>query len=161
MIAGPLVFVDVDTQRDFLDPSGSLFIPGSGAILRNLASLSRFARERGVPVIATSCAHTIDEDDPDTARAFIRSQVAGRSNRRSPYETNLRRLGYTDDDFAGGGSDRLIDARYVYGDDDAVAARLHAHLDAGADSVLIYVTASDLTKTVHRLETLAAHLHLR
>ena len=37
MIDGPLVFVDVDTQRDFLDPAGALFIPGSEVILAKLA----------------------------------------------------------------------------------------------------------------------------
>ncbi len=57
---GPLVFVDVDTQRDFLEPSGALFIEGSPAILANLARLTHFARDRGIPVIATACAHTSD-----------------------------------------------------------------------------------------------------
>jgi nicotinamidase/pyrazinamidase len=65
MIEGPLVFVDVDTQRDFLAPAGSLFIPGSGVILANLARLSRYARDRGIPVLATACAHTPDEKDPE------------------------------------------------------------------------------------------------
>ncbi len=40
MIEGPLVFVDIDTQRDFLDPAGVLFIPGSEAIVPNLARLT-------------------------------------------------------------------------------------------------------------------------
>lgn len=65
MLDGPLVFVDVDTQRDFLEPSGALFVPGSDAILANLERLSRFARERGIPVLATACAHTLDEEDPE------------------------------------------------------------------------------------------------
>ncbi len=63
MLAGPLVFVDVDTQRDFLEPGGSLFIPGSGTILRQLARLTIFARSRAIPVLATACAHA--EDDPE------------------------------------------------------------------------------------------------
>lgn len=62
---GPFVFVDVDTQRDFLDPSGSLFIADSGSILGNLGRLTRAARERGVPVLATACRHTVDEVDPE------------------------------------------------------------------------------------------------
>lgn len=65
MADGPFVFVDVDTQRDFLDPSGSLFIAGSGAIVANLARLTRAARERGVPILATACLHTLDEVDPE------------------------------------------------------------------------------------------------
>ena len=46
MLDGPLRFVDVDTQRDFLEPDGALFIAGSGAIRPNLARLTRF-RARG------------------------------------------------------------------------------------------------------------------
>ena len=61
MLDGPFVFVDVDTQRDFLDPGGALFIPGSGAIRPALARLSAFARERGIPVVATACAHAPDD----------------------------------------------------------------------------------------------------
>lgn len=65
MLPGPLVFVDIDTQRDFLEPGGSLQIAGSEAILDNLARLTRFARDHGIPVIATACAHTADEPDPE------------------------------------------------------------------------------------------------
>ena len=64
---GPLVFVDVDTQRDFLEPTGALFVPGSGAILDNLARLTAYARGHGIPVIATACAHT-PEDVEEIAR---------------------------------------------------------------------------------------------
>jgi nicotinamidase/pyrazinamidase len=57
MLDGPLVFVDVDTQRDFLEPDGALFIVGSGAIRPNLARLTRFALDHGIPILATACAH--------------------------------------------------------------------------------------------------------
>ncbi len=66
MLEGPLVFVDIDTQRDFLDPSGALFVPGSGAIVANLARLTEFARRRGVPVLATACAHEVDDAEFET-----------------------------------------------------------------------------------------------
>ena len=65
MIDGPLVFVDIDTQRDFMEPTGALFVPRAEEIVANLARLTAFARERGVPVIATACAHTLDEPDPE------------------------------------------------------------------------------------------------
>ncbi len=65
MLDGPLVFVDVDTQRDFLEPDGSLAIAGADAIHAQLARLTRFAREQGIPIIATACAHTLDEEDPE------------------------------------------------------------------------------------------------
>jgi nicotinamidase/pyrazinamidase len=59
----PLVFVDIDTQRDFLEAGRPLFIHGSEAILPNLARLTSFARERQIPVIATACAHTTDSTE--------------------------------------------------------------------------------------------------
>ncbi len=63
MLDGPLIFVDIDTQRDFLEPSGALYVAGSEAIVANLRRLSEFAREHGIPVLATACAHT--PDDPE------------------------------------------------------------------------------------------------
>jgi nicotinamidase/pyrazinamidase len=66
MLEGPLVFVDVDTQRDFLDPDGALYIGGSGAIRPNLGRLTRFARERGIPILATACAHGNDDEEFDS-----------------------------------------------------------------------------------------------
>ena len=65
MLEGPLVFVDVDTQRDFLEADGALFIAGSGAIRPNLARLTTFARDQGIPILATACAHS--EGDPEFA----------------------------------------------------------------------------------------------
>jgi nicotinamidase/pyrazinamidase len=63
MLDGPLVFLDIDTQRDFLDPGGALFIAGSEVILPKLARLTAFARARGIPVVASACCHT--PDDPE------------------------------------------------------------------------------------------------
>jgi len=59
------------------------------------------------------------------------------------YTSNLRRLGFTDDDLADQGSDRLVDAIVAWGDVDTVSARVRAHHDAGADHVCIQVLAID------------------
>jgi probable F420-dependent oxidoreductase len=53
------------------------------------------------------------------------------------YTSNLRRLGYTDEDLSGGGSDRLIDALVAHGTAEQVAAQLAEHLGAGADHVCV------------------------
>jgi probable F420-dependent oxidoreductase len=53
------------------------------------------------------------------------------------YQNNLRTLGFSDADFQGGGSDRLVDAIVAWGDEKAIAARIRAHHDAGADHVCI------------------------
>ena len=55
-----------------------------------------------------------------------------------PNYLNLwRDYGFTDADFAHGGSDRLIDAMLAWGDENALNARIQAHLDAGATHVAI------------------------
>jgi probable F420-dependent oxidoreductase len=55
------------------------------------------------------------------------------------YVANLRRLGYTDEDLAGRGSDRLFDGLFLYGDPAKIAEGVQAHLDAGADHVAVQV----------------------
>lgn len=53
------------------------------------------------------------------------------------YTNNLLRLGFGEEDLAGGGSDRLIDALVAWGDVDRIVARVAEHRDAGADHVCI------------------------
>ncbi len=59
------------------------------------------------------------------------------------YLNNWRRLGFADDDFMGGGSDRLIDALFAWGEEKQIRARIQAHLDAGADHVFIHAALQD------------------
>jgi probable F420-dependent oxidoreductase len=77
------------------------------------------------------------EADPERARALARARVADPYLHLSNYTSNLRRLGWTDDDIAPPGSDALIDALVAHGDDARVAAALQEHLDAGADHVAV------------------------
>ena len=73
------------------------------------------------------------------ARPAVRRPYLGLTN----YVSNLRRLGWTDADLAGGGSDALIDALVVHGDAEALARGVTAHLDAGADHVAVQVLGPD------------------
>jgi probable F420-dependent oxidoreductase len=76
------------------------------------------------------------DPDPTSARAKGRehlSRYLGLPN----YENAWRFLGLGDDDFADGGSDRLVDAVVAWGDVDAIVARVDAHLEAGADHVAV------------------------
>ncbi|MFQ5668111.1 MAG: LLM class F420-dependent oxidoreductase [Candidatus Binatia bacterium] len=82
------------------------------------------------------------ETDPARAREIARGHMAtylGLPN----YINNLKRLGFTDDDLASGGSNRLVDAIVVWGDIDAVVKRVRAHHDAGANHVCIQVLDPD------------------
>ncbi|MEJ3657045.1 TIGR03620 family F420-dependent LLM class oxidoreductase [Actinomycetes bacterium KLBMP 9759] len=53
-----------------------------------------------------------------------------------PYRESWRRLGFTDADFAGGGSAALVEALVAL-DEERAAARIEAHLAAGADHVCL------------------------
>jgi len=78
------------------------------------------------------------ETDATRARAIARTHMAtylGLPN----YVRNLVACGFTTDDFASGGSDRLVDAIVAWGGIDAVVARVKAHHDAGADHVCLQV----------------------
>ncbi|MBD0859793.1 TIGR03620 family F420-dependent LLM class oxidoreductase [Gordonia sp. zg691] len=55
------------------------------------------------------------------------------------YRRNLADQGFTDDDLAHGGSDRLVDALVAGPDDEAIARRVREHRLAGADHVCIHV----------------------
>lgn len=79
--------------------------------------------------------------DADEARAIGRKSV-GFYLDLSNYVNNWRRLGFTADDVAKPGSDRLIDAVVAYGTPQEIAARLTQHLDDGADHVTIQVLGS-------------------
>jgi probable F420-dependent oxidoreductase len=103
---------------------------------------SRLARETlGAGVFLGPEQKAVLETDPERARAIARPAVARPYLQLSNYLSNLRRLGYTDADFADDGSDRLIDALVAHGDPTTVAGRITAHLDAGADHVGIQLLA--------------------
>jgi probable F420-dependent oxidoreductase len=89
------------------------------------------------PLLAVE-QHVILETDPAVARRIGREYVAtylGLPN----YLNNFRRMGFTDEDFEHGGSDRLVDELMAWGDVDAAITRAQQHFDAGADHVGLQV----------------------
>ncbi|HTT60470.1 MAG TPA: isochorismatase family cysteine hydrolase [Bryobacteraceae bacterium] len=80
------VFVDVDTQIDFLFPAGALYVPGGERLLPALARLNRFAEAQGIPLISTTDAHA--ENDPEF-RQWPPHCVAGTAGQSKPCETLL------------------------------------------------------------------------
>ncbi len=89
------------------------------------------------PLIAAEQGAVL-ETDPAKARDIARQNLAGYLMLAN-YTNNFLRLGFTEDDLAGGGSDRLIDALIVWGDEETIAARVKAHHDAGAEHVCVQV----------------------
>jgi probable F420-dependent oxidoreductase len=114
--------------RDHTDGAHPYFVPVSHT------PLAREALGPGKLLIPEQAV--VLSTDPAEARAVARDHM--KLYLQLPnYVNNLRHLGYVDADFAEGGSDHLVDDIVAWGDETAVANRVHAHLDGGADHVVI------------------------
>lgn len=80
--------------------------------------------------------------DPAEARRIARIHLA-RYLQAPNYANNWRRLGFTEQDLADGGSDQLVDALVAWGDVEAIRARVAAHIAAGADHVCLQALTED------------------
>jgi probable F420-dependent oxidoreductase len=89
------------------------------------------------PLIAAEQGAVL-ETDPEKARAIARENLAGYLMLPN-YTNNFQRFGFTPDDIENGGSDRLVDALVVWGDEETIAARVQEHHDAGAEHVCVQV----------------------
>jgi probable F420-dependent oxidoreductase len=81
--------------------------------------------------------------DPARARALGRARVRNPYLGLVNYTSNLRRLGWSEEDLGGSGSDALIDALVAHGGPAQAAAQLSSHLDAGADHVSIQLITEE------------------
>ncbi|MFF0695827.1 LLM class F420-dependent oxidoreductase [Streptomyces tendae] len=104
------------------------------------------ARERlgGGPLLAPEFKVVLDSD-PSRARATARAYLA-MYLKLPNYTKNFLNLGFTDDDVSGGGSDRLIDVVFAWGDEATVRARIDAFYDAGADHVALQLVEDDMNR---------------
>jgi probable F420-dependent oxidoreductase len=86
-------------------------------------------------LVAPELAFALDDDDDrarESARAYALPYL-GRSN----YTNNLLRFGFTEQDIADGGSERLLDAVIPHGSTEKITAVARAHFDAGADHLAL------------------------
>ncbi len=153
-----------ETIVRYLDDLDAAGVPASGRVLAALGpKVLRLAAERtaGAHPYFTTPEHTREaretlgagpllvpeqkvvlDIDAGRARALAR-ETARRYLGLRNYVNNVKRLGFTDEDVAGSGSDALVDALIAHGDAAALAARVAAHLDAGADQVAVQVLGED------------------
>jgi nicotinamidase/pyrazinamidase len=82
------VFIDIDSQLDFLYPAGALYVPGAERVMPKIAQLNQYAATHGIPVISTMDAHP--ENDPEF-RIWPPHCVAGTTGQRKPEATLLER----------------------------------------------------------------------
>ena len=96
------------------------------------------------------------ETDASKARAAIRQYLQIYLT-IDHYVKRFREVGFTDEDFANGGSDRLVDAIVVWGNEAKIHERMDAYHKAGASHVCIMPLKSEggLVPDERALEALA------
>lgn len=132
-----------------------------------VAATERARRILGPDKLVIPEQHVVFDTDPERARsAAFAARAAGLQAARvrgvdplsSPYNRNLLRLGYREEEITEV-SERVVDATIAYGDGNAIGKRIREHLDAGADHVLLYPTGvTDLPAIVDQLQAIAADM---
>jgi probable F420-dependent oxidoreductase len=110
------------------------------------------------PLLAPEHKVVLDTD-PDRARALGRTRVQPHLGLIN-YTSNLRRLGWSEEDLSGDGSDKLIDALVAHGSPAEIAGQLTRHLDAGADHVCLHLITEEGTDPLPGYRALAPALGL-
>ncbi|MEV5354041.1 LLM class F420-dependent oxidoreductase [Streptomyces sp. NPDC052693] len=91
------------------------------------------------PLLAPELA-VVWETDPVRARALAREFLELYLTLPN-YTNNFLRRGFTEEDLKDGGSDRLVDALFAWGDETAIRTRIDGFFEAGADHVALQVIA--------------------
>ncbi|MFF0157455.1 LLM class F420-dependent oxidoreductase [Streptomyces sp. NPDC005263] len=102
------------------------------------------------PLLAPELAVVL-ESDPTRARALARAFLA-RYLPLPNYTNNFLRHGFTEDDLTDGGSDRLVDALFAWGDEDSIRKRISAFQEAGADHLALQVVTDASMESLPRDE---------
>ena len=82
------LFIDVDSQMDFLYPAGALYVPGAERVVANIARLNHYAAANGITVISTVDSHT--ENDPEF-KSWPPHCIAGTTGQHKAEATLLAR----------------------------------------------------------------------
>ena len=140
---GPTVFVDVDTQVDFIEPDGALHVPGAEGLKGRLRALVAAAEAGGAPVVASADAHVAG--DPELGR-FPPHCMAGTPGARKIPETRPARAGVVGADGTrrgpaeGGATVVLEKVTFDLFDNPAAEAVLR---DTGAERAVVFGVALD------------------
>ncbi|MFQ5965280.1 MAG: cysteine hydrolase family protein [Candidatus Scalinduaceae bacterium] len=57
------LFVDIDTQFDFMDSRGSLYVQDAEDIINNIEKLFEYAKEHKIKILSSIDAHKIDDPE--------------------------------------------------------------------------------------------------
>jgi len=89
----PVVFWDVDTQRDFMDANGKLYVPGAEEIKPQLKRLTDYAHAKKIQIVASSDDHLAEHRElsasPDFNETFPAHCMRGTPGAEKIPETAL------------------------------------------------------------------------
>lgn len=164
-------------ELDALDhplPAGQRALAALGPKMRALAgertagvhpylgttALTRISREElGPDALVAPEQAAVLSTDVDHARSIARMHLAGYLGLPN-YANSIVRVGFDEADLADGGSDRLVDALVVHGDEQAIADRVAEHHEGGANHVCVQVlTGNPLELPLDQWRRLAPVLH--
>ncbi len=83
-----IFFLDIDTQRDFMLPSGALYVPGAERIIPKLRRLFDFARKNEITILSSVDAHIAEDTE---FQQFPPHCIQGTEGQRKIDETSLPR----------------------------------------------------------------------
>lgn len=81
-------FVDIDTQNDFMNETGALYIPGASNLKPYLQKLTEYAKKNGITIISSTDAHS--KNDPEF-QDFPPHCVIGEEGQKKISETLLEK----------------------------------------------------------------------
>ncbi len=115
------VFVDIDTQVDFMDPRGKLYVPDARLIVPVLKKLTSWADKNSIPVISSMDSHTKNDPEFKMFPAHCLKDSAGFAKIKATLAEDTRQIfliKHTFDIFSNRKSKKLFrefDTAYVYG----------------------------------------------
>ncbi len=92
-----LLFFDIDTQYDFIMPTGRLYVKGAEEIIPNLKKLTEFAIENDIPVFASADSHPGDDPEFEQFPPHCLTGSAGNRKIKETYLPNAAVLRYSDE----------------------------------------------------------------
>ena len=84
-----VAFVDIDTQKDFMEKGGALYINSSEEIKENLKKLTEFAVKKKIMILCSVDAHT--ENDPEFSK-FPPHCIGGKEGYEKIDETKVEKF---------------------------------------------------------------------
>lgn len=92
-----VLFINVDTQKDFMEKEGALYVKDAESINDNLQKLTKFAKEYNISVVNTMDFHSPNSmeisDKPDFINTFPTHCIAGTEGSEFISATNHHQFG--------------------------------------------------------------------